>query len=185
MEASIINLAWTIGTSATETLYIGLEAQVVEIDGSTSVIDWTDTGCTMEYCDHCHRSSDLTVAAVVICFLLAIPPILTTYKRASRTRDQHFHKVRGIFLPVLSMITSMIALENFTNECYYYLPYKDSMSSDITWVVGPGSMCLVFAVVLKPIDIILHILVPVVKGEDEQPDDDNNVSRESMFSLQV
>ncbi len=95
-----------------------------------------------------------------------------------------FRVCRGIFFPVLSMITSLIALENFTDQCYYYLPYKDSFSADITWVIGPGAMCLIIAVVLKPIDIILHILVPVVKGEDEQPDD-YSVSRESMFSLQL
>jgi hypothetical protein len=69
-------------------------------------------------------------------------------------------------LPVIGLIACITALTNFLNGCYYHLPQADQLHSDISWVVGPGSICLLASLALKPFDIIMHMLIPVTEDED-------------------
>lgn len=88
-----MNLAWTVGRSDTQQLYVGLEGLVINTEeSSATVVLFTDSACVSDYCDQCHSSSSMTVFLVAICFLLSIPPLLINYKRASRKRDQNKQK---------------------------------------------------------------------------------------------
>ena len=90
---TVMNLAWTIGESDTQQLFVGLEAVVLDSgQGSPEVMQFVDEDCVNDYCDQCHNSSSMTVFLVVICFLLSVPPLLINYKRASRKRDQNTQK---------------------------------------------------------------------------------------------
>ena len=88
-----MNLAWTIGESETQQLFVGLEGLVLDReDSSSTVLRFTDESCINDYCDLCHNSSTMTVFLVAFCFLVSIPPLVINYKRASRTRDHNSSK---------------------------------------------------------------------------------------------
>ena len=72
--------------------------------------------------------------------------------------------------PFFGLVLCITALTNFLDGCYYHLPQADALHDDIAWVVGPGSICLLLSLFLKPIDIIMHMVLPVVK-EDPLLDD--------------
>jgi len=168
---TVMNLAWTIGESDNQMMYVGLEALVLDTNtASARVVQFTDDACIDNYCDLCYDSSITTVFVVAICFILSIPPLIINYKRASRKRDQHSQKFWGMLLPVGGLIACIVALTNFLDGCYYHLPQADPLHADIEWVVGPGSICLLVSLVLKPVDIIMHMLIPVIKDDDELMD---------------
>lgn len=83
-----------------------------------------------------------------------------------------------MLIPVIGLIGCITALTNFLDGCYYHLPKADELHSDIDWIVGPGAVCLLMSLLLKPVDIIIHMLVPVVK-EDTLMDE----IQESSFQL--
>lgn len=83
-----------------------------------------------------------------------------------------------MFVPFIGLISCIVALTNFLDGCYYHLPQADDLDADIDWIIGPGAVCLLISLVLKPIDIIMHMVLPVVK-EDTLMDD----IQESSFQL--
>jgi hypothetical protein len=70
-----------------------------------------------------------------------------------------------MLIPLLGLVACITALTNFLDGCYYHLPQADELHADIAWVVGPGAVCLLLSLLLKPVDIILHMLLPVVKED--------------------
>ena len=88
-----MNLAWTIGESETQEMFVGLEALVLQRDyGSTKVVTFTDSECIDNFCDLCYDSSIVTVFWVAVCFVLTIPPLFINYNRASKKRDRNVQK---------------------------------------------------------------------------------------------
>lgn len=163
---TVQHLAWTIGESDSQKFYIGLDTQVIEAEGyGTVTMKFADEDCGSDYCDLCHKQSRITVSILIFCLLLSFPPIFINYKRSSRTRDQNVQKVWGMAIACVSCVFCMIALTSFLEGCYYHLPRADEFHSEIDWFLGPGSFCLLFSIFLKPFDVILHMVLPVVKEE--------------------
>lgn len=76
-------------------------------------------------------------------------------------------------LPLLGLVACIVALSSFLEGCYYHLPQADVEHANITWVVGPGAVCLLASLLLKPVDIIMHMLVPVGgRGDEEDEEED-------------
>lgn len=89
-EHTVMNLAWTIGESDTQQMFVGLEAMVRDTDSTAvEVVKFTNEDCIENFCSLCHDSAATTVTVVSVIFLLTIPPLVINYKRASRKLDQN------------------------------------------------------------------------------------------------
>jgi hypothetical protein len=55
----------------------------------------------------------------------------------------------------------------YTSDCYDNLPNETTDGRGIDYSLGPGFICLLIPQIFKPIEVIVNILTPVVKDNDE------------------
>ena len=95
------------------------------------------------------------------------------------TQNDKIHD-RGCLTAVLGFITTLATLGTYVDNCSKLLPDETSLGDDIDWVMGPGFVCLLVATLIKPIDLFVHLIVPVVKPDPEN-DDDKKLSEASAL----
>ena len=73
---------------------------------------------------------------------------------------------RGMLTAVAGFFGTLYSLSSYVQACSEELPDKTGYGDDIDWAMGPGFNCLLVATIIKPIDFIAHLVVPVVKPEN-------------------
>ena len=64
---------------------------------------------------------------------------------------------------MLGFLTTLASLNAFKIGCYDKVPESidyDGITGDVEWFLGPSWYCLLAAILLKPIDVIIHLLMP-------------------------
>jgi hypothetical protein len=67
----------------------------------------------------------------------------------------------------ISTITILVALASYTRSCYDNFPEESYTGSTVEYSLGPGFICLLIPQLFKPIEVLLNILTPVVREEEE------------------
>jgi hypothetical protein len=171
-RSDVQNTAWTYGESESgDKLWIGLNMVVVEVNGKTSEFGWnSDTCSTLELTnqDFCHdcKSSCLRAEAMVIINLInSFPNIKGNIERSTRVGDRNRVKVPTLVTGIIGTVTVLIALSTYSKVCHDNLPHEIGGES-IDYMVGPGFICLLVATLLRPINIIVNLLMPVIPPDE-------------------
>ena len=69
----------------------------------------------------------------------------------------------GVLTGILGTLSTLSSLSLYAEGCMNNLPSVDEAGNSYTWEYGPGFACLLLATLLKPADVVLHALTPVVK----------------------
>jgi hypothetical protein len=173
-RSEVQNTAWTYGESESgDKLWIGLNMVVVEVNGKTSEFGWNSDTCSsleqtnQDFCHDC-KSSCLEAEAMVITNLISsFPNIKGNIERSTRAGDRNCEKVFSLVTGVIGTLTTLIALSAYSKVCGYHLPDEIGGQS-IDYEIGPGFVCLLVATLLKPIDVIVNLLMPVLPPDDSQ-----------------
>ena len=159
---------WTYGETDRYEYYVGLEAIVITgegIDGEMK-LNWDDADCPDEYCEDCKEATSSSVTTAIMSLITCFPTLATDIQRSTRKGDLNCQKFMALFTGFMGTISTLVALSTYADGCYRELPDQDPFGDDITWSLGPGFSMLLLATFLKPLDMIFHILLPVVKDED-------------------
>lgn len=84
----------------------------------------------------------------------------------------------GIFTGILGFTTTLFALLIYAEGCYINLP-SEINSIKYSWRLGPAFYCVLVATLLKPIDALINLLVPVPQVGYWDPDRDKSESTRS------
>lgn len=76
----------------------------------------------------------------------------------------------AIFTNVLGFITTIAALAEYQSACFNDLPSKIN-GEDVNYSAGPAFYCMVLATLLKVVDLVIHIIVPVNPAKCWLPSD--------------
>ena len=95
---------------------------------------------------------------------------MTDFQRSTRKGDLNCQKFMALLTGIIGTITNLIALSSYADLCYTNLP-ESYNGVDMDYRLGPAFNCLLVATILKPIDVIIHLLTPVV-----HPDGDPNTA---------
>lgn len=98
------------------------------------------------------------------------PTLMTDFQRSTRKGDLNCQKFMAIFTGILGTITNLTALSSYSAECYTNLP-EEYFGLQMTYHLGPAFNCMLVATILKPIDVLIHLLTPVVPPENEEEKD--------------
>lgn len=160
--------------------FVGLKRYVVKIDSEVSYIDDSTTGTSYsdckdssDFCDDCNDASKVISAAVSIAFAAAVFSPFLSFQRLYLTTDLHFAKVAGIILNATTIIGSIVALGEFVEKCYDNLPDKISGYS-VDWNLGVAYGLLIAVVLMKIVDVGLHLFTPVLSAEEDAQSIANN-----------
>ena len=166
-NSTVKNTNWTYGESDTAEYYVGLYEVIVEVDGLGSAeLRWDDDACPNSYCEDCKDACDATVSSAIIALITCFPTLQTDLQRSTIKGDLNCQKIMGMVTGIVGTLSTLIALSVYADGCYRNLPDKDDAQDDITWHLGPGFTCLLVATLLKPIDFLIHTLMPVEKPEE-------------------
>lgn len=168
--------SWTYGSmNGGGELFIGLQKIVLDGDGGYSQSsEWDDSSCDnfegvageASFCEDCKAACDNSIGTAVTNVLTSIPTVLTDLQRSTRKGDLNCQKNMAIITGLISFFTTIVALASYANGCYRNLP-DQIFGEDVTYEFGPGFVCLLVACLLKPIDIIVNILMPVHPHDDD------------------
>lgn len=76
---------------------------------------------------------------------------------------------------LLGTIGGILSINSYQKGCFANLPSTVD-GVDVTYYFGPAFWCMLVGTILKPIDVILHLLIPVpevgyFKHEEDYPDE--------------
>ena len=160
---------WTYGESDTVEYFVGLYEVVVLVDHGEDVeIRWDDKDCTDDYCQDCKNACNSAISTAIIALITCFPTLQTDLQRSTVKGDLNCQKFMGMFTGLMGAFSTLIALSTYADGCYRNLPDKDPIGSEIVWYLGPGFVCLLVATLLKPIDFLIHLLMPVEKPAEQE-----------------
>jgi hypothetical protein len=168
---NVKNTCWTYGQTSSVNFYVGLEAIVIDADGMDDlVLKWDDALCNEPYCDDCKEATSGSVTTAIMSLITCIPTLATDLQRSTRKGDLNCQKFMALFTGFVGTISTLVALSTYADGCFRNLPDKDASGDDINWGLGPGFSMLLIATFLKPLDMIFHMLLPVVKDDEDAQD---------------
>lgn len=158
---------WTYGETDNFKYYVGLEAIVISDDNTGDITtEWDEANCPDSYCDECKDATSSSVTTAIMSLITCFPTLSTDLQRSTRAGDLNCQKFMALFTGFVGTISTLVALSTYADGCYRNLPDTDPSGDDITWSLGPGFAMLLIATFLKPLDMLLHIILPVVKDEE-------------------
>lgn len=168
-DANVIkNTNWTYGSSDGFEYFVGLNQIVIAPESGDQIeVEWADAQCTSDYCNECKDATSSSISTAIISLITCLPTLSTDIQRSTRAGDLNCQKFMALFTGIMGTITTLIALSSYSDGCFKNLPDSDS-SGDVEWKLGPGFSLLLVATLLKPVNVIIHMLMPVVKEEDNQ-----------------
>jgi hypothetical protein len=158
---TVENTNWTYAESGGVKSYIGLTTVVVDVNGATSSYKWSDASCVDSYCNDCKDACNSALGTAIINLITCLPSITLDLQRSSEKSDMNSVKFMSIFTGIVGTISTLTALSSYADGCYNNLP------SSVDLHLGPGFCCLLVATLLKPVDVVLHLLLPVPAKEDQ------------------
>mmetsp|Transcript_9314 Transcript_9314/g.14030 ORF Transcript_9314/g.14030 Transcript_9314/m.14030 type:complete len:249 (-) Transcript_9314:45-791(-) len=171
---------WTFGEVEGTKIYIGVQKVVYETDGHTESFLWESDDCDdtlvgdKDYCDECRAACYKVLRSSIVNFLTLLPAVSGNIKRSTRKGDLNCTKFMTILSGTVSTLTILISIATYQEGCYDNLPDETESGSSITYNLGPGFICLLIPQFIKPVEVIVNILTPVV-DEEEQSDLDSNL----------
>ena len=165
-NSTVKDTCWTYGESEGYKLWIGLSEVIYEQDGATTSLLWDDHDCVFDYCHQCKNACASTYNAVIVSLVTSVPQLLTDIQRSTRRGDLNCQKVMGVVTGIIGTLSSLSSLSLYANGCLNNLPTSDNLGDSITYSFGPGFVCLLLATLLKPFDVLVHFVTPVVREED-------------------
>lgn len=176
---TVKNIAWNVGESSGVDYYVGLNVMVIEAGGETVKKEWDDIDCSnwnviangSDICDSCADATAGIISTVVVAFITSITTLQTDIQRSTRAGDLNCQKFMGMLTASLGMFGTLYSLSSYVQSCNNELPDETGSGNDIDWKLGPGFNCLLVATLLKPIDFIAHLIVPVVKPDSDEKND--------------
>ncbi|CAE7569301.1 unnamed protein product [Symbiodinium microadriaticum] len=167
-DSQVKSTNWTYGESDTMEYFVNLYEVIVIVDNAPDVeIRWDDNDCNEGYCSDCKDACASSITTAIIALITCIPTLQTDLQRSTIKGDLNCQKFMGMFTGFVGTMSTLIALSSYADGCYRNLPDEDPRGSEIVWYLGPGFTCLLVATLLKPIDFLIHLLMPVEKPEEE------------------
>lgn len=122
-------------------------------------VNWDDTNCGVDYgniCTDCKDAATGSIILVITSLISQIPTIQTDLARLQPETDRNVHKALSFIQGILSFATSVGTAITFAIACYMNL--NDGIQD---YELGPGYLCLLMVLFIKPLNVFLHYLVPV------------------------
>jgi hypothetical protein len=169
--------SWTYGKiDGGSEVFVGLKMIVLDKEnGNTQSAEWTDSQCDdfetaadddSSFCTDCKTACDNSVATTITNLISSVPTIVTDIQRSTRKGDLNCQKNMAIITGLISFFSTIAALSSYANGCYRHLP-DTLFGRDVEYELGPGFVCLLTAALLKPIDIMINVLMPVAPHDDD------------------
>jgi hypothetical protein len=178
VDALVRSTCWTYGKGdGGVEIFIGLNKIIIDNPNGISVSAlWGDSSCDnieaagvdLTFCTECRDSCDASVIVAIMSLVTILPTITTDIQRSTRKGDLNCQKFMGVVTGVLSLMSTIAALSAYAGGCYKNLP-SNFNGKEIDYNYGPGFLCLFFATVLKVVDIVANLFLPVspyVPGEE-------------------
>jgi len=151
-------------TGVTDYIYLGIRRYVLCIgkkceDGEEG-INWDDTSCVSSFCNNCRDASTRVLSTIIISFVTEFPTAWTKLTRSTIRGDSSCQKYWGLATLLLSLCSNFGTIGTYSRSCYSNLP-ELFQGEEVTWRLGPGLILLFVATILKVIDIIIFLIVPV------------------------
>jgi hypothetical protein len=73
-----------------------------------------------------------------------------------------------MFTAFMGFFGTLFSLSSYVSGCSDELPDRSASGESIDWIMGPGFCCLLVATLIKPIDFLAHLIVPVVKPDADE-----------------
>ena len=83
----------------------------------------------------------------------------------------------AIITGILGFLSTLSSLSTYAGGCYENLPDQLAVEGghvDMDWRLGPGFACILVATLLKPLNIIAHVLLPTPDEKNRPADGEYN-----------
>lgn len=168
--------------------FFGLNMFVTECDGDNctdeqSTTRWTDADCGRDfsddyfddddfndYCDDCKDASSSTVSTAILSLITMFPQMATDIQRSVAKGDANCQKFVGMLTGFIGFVGTMTAINSYKEGCFDMLPGKIA-GNDVHYRAGPSFYCMLFATILKVVDLTAHLIVPVNLEAAWRPED--------------
>jgi len=117
-------------------------------------------------CQQC-RDSLLPKNTLITSLVTYLPSLTTNCQRSTRFGDVNCQSTLGVVGNCLGLITGLTTLLAFRAICYSDMA---SQFPDMSWHLGFGFRAMIFATLLKAVDMLCHALVPAPTRGDPLPD---------------
>ena len=172
VNSDVKNTHWTYGAGGDVEVYVGLEKVVYVAKGDEKSFTWDSDEChnvesgEEDICNECRTATQSSIATTIINLLTALPTFSTDMKRTTRKGDMNCQKFMAMFTGIVGSISTLIALSSYVEGCFRNLP-STVAGEDVDYKLGPGFICLLVPTFLKPLDVVVNLLMPVKKDNDE------------------
>jgi len=168
-----------VNWSNAEDVYIGLKGFVLCDEDDNCDFETWDGGCQKvaqcdliedffppeysedcgSYCDKCRDANGAVITVTILGFVTAFPQMFTDIQRSTWMGDLNCQKVMGIVTGCLGFFSTLAALTGYVEACGRELPHKNG-ALEVDWRPGGSWFFILFAILLKPLDVCIHCAVP-------------------------
>ena len=161
-----LDTCWTYGEASGFKIWVGLSEVIYEQSGVVTTLLWDEHDCIYEYCHECKDACSSTYNAVIVSLVTSVPQLLTDIQRSTRRGDLNCQKVMGVVTGIIGTLSSLSSLSLYADGCLNNLPTIDASGDKISYTFGAGFACLLLATLLKPFDVLVHFVTPVVRDNE-------------------
>jgi hypothetical protein len=151
-SSTIKNGAWTLGLSSSDNIvaWYGLQSAVGNDNGTTSYSDCKSATA----CSDCEDAGHTALNSTVFVFLFNLAMIVLSLLRKDGGGDSPVKKLVAVVLMSVSLLTMIIAMGAWNNQCVQNLP----TDADLTYVLGPGMNCMLTTFLFSLFVFVSHLL---------------------------
>lgn len=169
-QDTLMNVSWTLGeiskdsTDTDVTIHVGLAGFAHcttqgDNDEDCGFMKWDHADCNQGYCQDCKDACQATFSVAIIALITSVPQFLTDLQRSTIEGDVNCQKAFGFATGMLGTITTLAAISAFADGCYNSLP-DEMYGGTVDWSFGPSFVLLLIATLMKPLDALMHGLLP-------------------------
>lgn len=125
------------------------------LDFATDVSKNDDSIEIEEACADCREAAIEAQRYIILSILTQIFTMTTDLQRMTPYGDVNCQKVLGIATGIYSFFSTLMSMNVFRKDCWLNLPKQ------FNFHFGPGFILLFIATVLKIVDVLCHVMVPV------------------------
>lgn len=151
-SGTVKNGAWTLGLNNDDEIiaWYGLKQMVLNNDGGYSYSSCADG---VDYCSDCETAGKNSLNATVFVFFFNIAMLVLSVLRRNPATDSGTKKVAAVVTMSVSLVTMIIAMGVWNNECMVNLP----TSGSVTIALGPGMNCILTTFLFSLIVYVSHL----------------------------
>ena len=118
---------------------------------------------------------------VISNLITTLPNIKGNIARSTPQGDRNCEKTMSIITGFIGTLSTLVALSLYADVCGRQLP-DTIFNKDIDYDIGPGFVCLLVATLLKPIDVVINVLMPVPARGASSPSDSSKTPAAAEYS---